>query len=272
MRPIDLSVIIVSFNTEGLLGGCINSILKNKEGIKTEIIVVDNASTDNSRQDLKKLAGQKAITLIENKKNVGFARAVNQGIKASSGKFVLLFNSDAILKRYALERLIEFSQKKNNQVVIGVQLLNVDGSVQPSCYWFPSFWGAFEEFWLGRKGRFQKFAPRGKKPVVVDAVIGAAFFLSRKVIDKVGLLDGKFFLYFEDLDYCQRVKKAGMAVYYLPTAQAIHFHGQSGKKLGGKPNRWLKDSSRLYHGTIKHYLINFIIWSGQKWQRLRKFF
>jgi len=308
-----LSIVIISYNTKELLQQCLDSIkdavnskhqIPNSKQIPNsniqnlkhslEIIVVDNNSTDGSKEYLKKLTSRnweissaslreirnfaKQISqskfldfkVIFNNQNLGFAKAVNQGIKAANGEYILLLNSDTIVRKSALEKLVAFARKTSDAGVVVARLLNPSGAIQSSCYHFPSIKGAIKEFWLGEKSAFSKYAPKGKTPVAIDAAVGAAFLIPQKTIKEIGLLDEKYFMYFEDLDYCRRVWRAGLKVYYLPEAEIIHLHGASGKKLGRQPNKWLIQSSKIYYGVLKHYLINFIIWSGQKWQKLRK--
>ena len=158
--------------------------------------------------------------------------------------------------------MVSFAEAHPDAGVISTRLLNPNGTLQPSCYHFPTIKNAI-------RGRFEKYAPAGDKPVSVDAVVGAVFMIPRQVIEKVGLLDEKYFIYFEDLDYCYRVKKSGFKVYYLPQVEIVHLHGASGKKIKKKAGKWLVESSKKYHGIFKHYLINLILWSGQKWQKLK---
>jgi GT2 family glycosyltransferase len=130
---------------------------------------------------------------------------------------------------------------------------------------FPTLTRAIQEFWFGKKV-YSKYAPQESYPIPVDAVVGAAFLVTPYAIEKVGLLDERYFMYFEDLDYCRRVWKAGLKVYYLPQAQIIHYHGVSGRKLAPKSMQWkrLVPSSKIYHGLLKHYLLTLIILFGQK--------
>ncbi|MCD6225630.1 glycosyltransferase family 2 protein, partial [bacterium] len=200
--------------------------------------------------------------------NLGFSKANNQGISIAQGKYLLLLNSDTIVKKGSLEKMVEFAEAHHDAGVVGPRLLNADGSIQPSCFNFPSVLGAIKEFWLGKKGSFTKWAPKGKQPVEVDAVVGAAFLITPQARKKVGLLDERYFFYFEDIDYCRRVWRAGLKVYYFPQAEIIHLHGASGKKLKQKPNQWLIASSKIYYGWWRYYLINSIIWLGQKYEKL----
>lgn len=267
MKP-TLSIVIVNYNTGELLARCLSSIRKNRPSFVYEVIVVDNASTDESIKDIKSTKGIKSI---ENKTNVGFARAVNQGIKLAKSRYILLLNPDTEVKRRALAKMVEFAQKTEDAGVVGAKLLNPDGSIQPAVFRFPTLWRAFQEFWLGKRV-YSKYAPPGSGPVEVDAVVGAAFLVTPQALERVGFLDERYFMFFEDLDYCRRVKKAGLKVYYLPGAHVVHHHGVSGQGLASEESQWrrLIPSSKIYHGTLRHSLLTLIIWSGQKWQRILK--
>ena len=258
-----LSIIIVSWNTAALLEQCLNSLKSEilNPKFETEIIVVDNGSTDGSRE----IAKEFKIRLIENKDNLGFAKAVNQALRQAQGEVFLLLNSDTQVKPEALEKLIEF-ENLVRPAVVGARMLDSDGTIQGSCFYLPTVKRAILEYWLGKKNYFSKYAPQGKNPVEVEAVSGGAMMISREVIDKIGLFDERFFMYFEDLDYCRRAKKAGFKIYYLPTVEIIHEHGASGKNLVKSEEQWkrLIPSSKIYHGQIRYNLINFILWSGQK--------
>jgi len=268
-----LSIIIVGHNNKDLIIDCIKSIWKDTSLKEKEIIAVDNGSTDGSQDAIKKL--QKSIpnvTLIENKENLGFAKANNQGIKKARGEYVLLLNSDIIVKKGSLGKLLAFAKKKRDAGVVGPKLLNIDGSLQPSCFRFPTISNAIREYWLGEKGLFEKYAPKSKKASTVDAVVGAAFLMAPAVLEKVGVLDEKYFAYFEDIDYCRNVWKKGLKVYYYPEAEIIHYHGATFKKMAKKEDQWRKliPSSKIYHGLLKHYILFIVMWLGQKWQKLLK--
>ena len=264
----DLSIIIVSFNTKELTLKCIDSILASRLKITYEIIVVDNGSSDGSQEDFKRLS-DKRIKLILNDKNLGFAKANNQGIRKAKGKYILLLNSDTEVKKGAIDNLYDFAKVKKSVGVVGARLLNPDGSIQGSVYRVPTITRTIYQYWFD-KGKFlDKYYPESRVPVEVEAVVGGAFLITQEALNKVGLLDERYFMYFEDLDYCRRARKAELKVYYLPSSEIIHHHGVSGKKLVSIENQWrrLVPSSKIYHGALKHYLINFIIWSGQKWQK-----
>lgn len=259
---IEVTVVIVNYNTGKLLQECVDSIAgitNNLKSPKTEIIVVDNNSSDESGN----IKGD--VQLIKNNSNPGFSVANNQGIKKAKGEYVLLLNPDTEIKKDALQELLDFAKKTQNVGVVGAKLILPDGSTQKSVFRFPSIINAVKEFWFG-ESVYSSYAPLGNIPQEVDGVVGAAFLITPKALEKVGLLDEKYFMYFEDLDYCLRVHKAGLEVYYLPTAQVIHYHGVSGSLLAGSQNQWrrLIPSSKLYHGLVGHYVLNFIIWFGTR--------
>ena len=269
----DLSIIIVSYNTKKLTSDAIDSLYVKDQGISFETIVIDNNSQDGSVEALRSYAKKyKNFKLIENSSNTGYAFANNQGIKISKGQYILLLNSDTVVKEGALKKLLDFAKGKGDAGVVGPKLLNGDDTVQPSCLRFPTIKNAILQYWFNQKGLFDKYAPAGKNPVIVDSVVGAAFLITPKAKKEVGTLDEKYFFYFEDIDYCKRVKDAGLKVYYLPEAEIIHYHGASGKALADISNQWrrLIPSSIKYHGLIKHYILFLVMWFGQKWQKLFK--
>ena len=261
MKP-TISVIIVNYNTKKLVEDCIVSVKKNTS-IPFEIIVVENSSQEGFTLPTKD------FRLIVNKENLGFAKAVNQGIEASHGKYILLLNSDTLIRKGAIDKLAGFAEKTPDAGVVGAKLLNKDGSVQASCFNFPGIAGALKQYWFGEKGHYDKFAPSGISPVGVDAIVGAAFLITPQALKKAGKLDPRYFMYFEDLDYCRKVKKAGLKTYYLPRAEIVHYHGESGKGIAGKSNQWrrLIPSSKIYHGRLKHFLLTAIMWLGQRLNR-----
>jgi len=275
---IELSIIIVNLNTKDLTVGCIRSVEKEAKNISFEVLLTDNGSNDGSVEAFKKIKGEKfwenRFTLILNDNNTGYAKANNQGIRRAKGKFIFLLNNDTVVHKDALQNLLKFVENTPDAGVVGSRLLNLDGSLQMSCYHFPTITNAIKEFWLGKKGLFEKFAPRDKVPVTVDSVVGAAFLMTPLAIKKVGILDERYFAYFEDIDYCRQVWKQGLKVYYLPGSVITHYHGATFKKLGDEANRWRKliPSSKIYHGLIKHYVINAILWLGQKWRKLLDLF
>lgn len=267
-----LSIIILSFNTKELLKQCLKSLNTKQHppvggpSSKLEVVVVDNGSADGSPDMVKKEFSN--VFLIQNKTNLGFAKAVNQGIKKATGDYILLLNSDTKVKKDSLEKMIEFARLNPQAGVIGARLLNPDGKIQPSCYHFPSIRRAIAEYWFGQKGAYEKYAEMGDNPSKVEVVVGAAMFIPQMTLKKVGLFDERYFVYFEDLDYCRRVKEAGLAVFYLPQAEIIHHHGQSTAKVGSETYKWLSSSSKIFNGIVKYFVLTLVIFMAQKWQKI----
>lgn len=272
----DLSIVIVNLNTKDLTLDCLESIKKNAGHLDFEVLLTDNGSTDGSVLAFQKLGKEKfwngKFTLILNKENTGYAKANNQGIEKSRGKYILLLNNDTIVHANALQNLLEFAQKTPDAGVVGAKLLNIDKSLQKSCYHFPTIKNAIKEYWFGEKGLFEKYAPKGNKASMVDSVVGAAFLITPEARKRVGMLDARYFAYFEDIDYCRQTWKKGLKVYYLPSAVITHYHGATFKKMANESERWKKliPSSKIYHGIVRHYILNAILWTGQKCRKNEK--
>jgi GT2 family glycosyltransferase len=269
-----ISIVIVNLNTKDLTVGCLRSIQKEAGNLSFEVLLTDNGSNDGSVEAFKKIKKEKywqdRFTLILNDNNTGYAKANNQGIKKAKGKYIFLLNNDTIVHKNALQNLVDFAGKNPDAGVIGSRLLNIDGSLQMSCYHFPTLKNAISEYWLGKKGLFEKFAPTGEKPETVDSVVGAAFLITPEARQLVGILDERYFAYFEDIDYCRQTWRKGLKVYYLPKSVITHYHGATFKKLADESLRWKKliPSSKIYHGFFNHYLINSVLWLGQKWRKI----
>ncbi len=277
LKMIDISIIIVSFNTKNLTVQCIKSVFKEGSKLEKEIIVVDNGSVDDSVKEIEKLKiknrklGSK-IKIIVNSENLGFSKANNIGIKEAKGKYILLLNSDTVVKKGSIEALLEFARKKKDAGAVVPKLINPDGTTQASVFRLPNIKRAIEQYWLGKEKLLDKYYPEGNTPSIVESAVMAAFLITPKTLKMVGLLDERYFIYFEDLDYSRRIQEKGLKIYYLPSAEVIHYHGASGKNLIDERNQWrrLIPSSKIYHGTLRHYLFNFILWSGQKWRNFFK--
>lgn len=263
-----ISIIIVNYNTAKLTLQCIKSVINSHPKSTYEIIVIDNGSSDTSVKEFSKL--NNIIKLIRNNSNLGFSKANNLGMMTAKGDYILLLNSDTEVKKHAIDNLIVFAERTKEVGVVGAKLLNPDNTTQSSCFNFPTVYQTLKQYWFRHGKPLDKYFPDGSKPRVVDAVVGAAFLITPEARKKVGLLDERYFMFYEDIDYCRQVYKNNLRVYYLPTALIVHYHGASGKKLIENENQWrrLIPSSKIYHGIYKHYFINFIIWSAQKWQKL----
>jgi GT2 family glycosyltransferase len=227
----DLSIIIVNWNTKEFLLSCLKSVFEKEKGISREVIVVDNGSQDGSGNEVKKVFP--FIHLIENKKNNGFAKAVNQGLQKASGKYALLLNPDTRVKHGTIERLVSFMDSNSNIGVAGGQLLNSDGSRQNSIANFPSLSTELLNKSFLRWLFPEKFPGKEKdypEPIEVDSVIGACMMVRRDAIDQVGLLDEDYFLFLEETDWCYQMKRVGWKIYHVPDAEVYHFQGKSAEK------------------------------------------
>ncbi len=267
-----VSVIIVNYNTGKYLLECLESLEKSTSGFKNpncEVILIDNASTDGSILEIGKYKANKNVRIIGNSENLGFAKAVNQGIKAADGEYIFLVNPDCRMKNNVLEKLLDFAKGDISIGAVGPKLLNSDGSVQTSVVPFPTLSRAISEFWFNNKV-FSKHSLKTNKPKNVEALVMAAFLITPHALKTVGMLNEKYFMYFEDLDYCRKLHKANLKVVYYPEAEVVHHHGVSGRVLAEDDNQWrrLVPSSKLYHGEIKHTLITYVLWSGTKVKRL----
>lgn len=249
---IKLTIIIVNWNTRGLLEKCLNSIYSNPPSCTYEVYVIDNASTDGSPEMIgNKFSG---VNLIKNEENLGFARANNQGIKVSSGSLILLLNSDTEVKTNSLDVLVQFMEEHAIAGGAGARLLNPDGSLQYSCSPAPTLWGEFQRLFHlpGRRadGYYSMADWNQDTPREVDILIGACLILRRKALDQIGLLDEKYFMYSEEVDLCYRLWSAGWHLFWVPAATVVHHGGQSTQQVA--PDMFLQ----LYESKVIYFRNN----------------
>lgn len=225
-RLCDVSILIVNWNGRDLLSACVKSVYETVRHLVYEVIVVDNASTDGSSDMVREQFP--AVQLVQNDQNLGFACANNQAIRASQGRYVLLLNSDTIVRQGALEAMVHFADRHPKAGVVGCKLLNADGSLQPSWAQFPTLWSEV----TGRNFRRRYRTPEidGEAAYLVDWVGGACLLARREAVDRVGLLDEDFWMYSEETDWCFRFVREGWLVYYLPEASIVHLGGGSSRK------------------------------------------
>jgi GT2 family glycosyltransferase len=229
----DISIVIASWNAKRHLLKCLKSIGKTATNRSHEIIVVDNASSDGSADAVASQFPE--VVLVRNQENLGFAKANNIGIRASSGRYVCLINSDVIVLEGCFENLIEFMDSSPAVGIAGPRILNPDGSPQPQCRHCPTIWNHLCEA-LGLSKLFpnsvffsEPFMHWWAHDVVrsVDVLTGCFWIVRRQAIDEVGLLDEDFFIYGEDIDWCKRFHDAGWDVVFCPEPKAIHFGAAS---------------------------------------------
>ena len=262
MKP-DVSVIIVTYRSEKHIKPLLDSLKKGGGKLNLQTIIVDNYGQDNALKIAKDHSLKPAV--FQSSTNQGFARGVNQALKHVQGKYVFLINPDCRLVGNCLKTLFDYAEKNTSLGIVVPRLVFPDGKIQPSVMNFPSIWNAFKEYFLGVKYSFNKYVPKGV--VSVEVAVMAAMLIPKQVIDQVGELDKKYFLYYEDLDFCRRLKKFKFPIYYLPQAKVKHAHGASGnfKSHLSSP---LAKSAQIYHGVLYSHLLNLTLYLGQKWQKL----
>lgn len=236
----ELSIIIPSYNTRELLKNCIESLYHCTSTViqeRMEIIVVDNSSTDGSMIMIKENFPK--VRLVENTVNLGFARAINQGLERAQGKYLLLLNSDTVIDNRAIDKMIAFLESHLEVGVVGCQLKNPDGTIQPSGGYLPNlvrvfFWMSFLDDLPILKNILKSYHVENKEFYTHQRYLGwvtGAFFLTkREVFEKVGFFDETMFMYVEEVDWCQRVEKAGFRVAFDPKGRVIHYKSASTKR------------------------------------------
>lgn len=270
----DLSIIIVNYNTKELTLQCISSIYEsNTKKNSFEIFVVDNNSSDGSVEAIKQQF--KKVILIENKDNVGFSKANNQAIRQAKGEYILLLNSDTIVQENTLSIMLQYMQQNNDVGAAGCEVLLQDGKLDIACHrGFPTPSASFY-YMLGLAKKYPnnpKFNQYHKSYLnmreihEIDCLVGAFMIVRAETIQQVGMLDESFFMYGEDIDWCYRIKEAGWKIVYNPTVSIIHYKGASSRK---KPVKIVYEFHRamfIFHK--KHYaqkysaFTNGIVYTG----------
>ncbi len=232
----DLSIVIVSWNVKDILRDCLTSIQKAGVNLDYEVFVVDNNSQDGSADMV--LSEFPVMHLMQNTHNAGCSRAVNRAIKKASGKLILWLNPDMRLKEDTLKNLLDVADKNPQAGVIGARLENEEGEIVPHVRAFPTARNQFPVV-----SKLSKIFPSTldaylcrdfdyTKPAHVDSIRGSFFAMPRAVIEKIGALDERFFLWFEEVDFCKRAINAGYKVLYHPRIVAVDLVGQSFAQVG----------------------------------------
>jgi GT2 family glycosyltransferase len=257
----DLSVVIVSFNTRDLLRECITSLLRECEGISSEVFVVDNVSRDGSADMVEREFP--TVRLIRSDVNLGFAAANNRAFPLCTGRYIVLLNSDAFLHPGALRLALAHMDAEPSTGLGGARLVGRDGSWQPSARKFPSplndfltLTGLAARFPHSRFfGRFDRTWADPNAAADVDWVPGAFSIIRREALAKAGYFDEIFFLYYEEVDLCRRIKQAGFRIRYWPDVVVVHYGGESSKTVqtlklsssGSQLALWRMRSAFLYY-------------------------
>ena len=245
----DLSIVLVNWNTRALLRDCLASIQANSDNLVLGLIVVDNNSTDDSVATVTRDFPN--VKLICNESNLGFARANNQGLRASQGRYVLFLNSDTLVPAHSLSALVDFMESHSKIGACSPRLARADGSTQPFAFGddpTPSY--------LFRRGIAHLFLHRSlhnwetTEPQAIDWVSGACLLARCAALESVGGFDENFFMYFEDNDLCYRLRQAGWKIFYNPQVTITHFGGAS---LAQNKTRTQYYDASLRYFYRKHY-------------------
>jgi GT2 family glycosyltransferase len=237
---IDVSIVIVSFNTRDVTRQCLEHVRKHAAAVRHEVLVVDNASVDRSADMVA--AEFPEVHLIRSDDNRGFAGGNNPAMKIARGRYILLLNSDAFLSEGALEKTLQYMDDHPDTRVLGCKLTDPDGTMQASARMLPGPLNKILHI-TGLAARFpgSKFFGRvdytwwdHSEPRTVGWVVGAFFLIRRETMESIGVLDERYFLYFEEIDYCLTARRAGWKVVFYPHAEIVHIGGQSAVKVPGK--------------------------------------
>lgn len=296
---LDLSIIIVNYNTKEFLEKCINSILDSPSAdgskkINYEIIVVDNASSDASVEEIKNLKlkiqnDSSKFKIIGNKENLGFSKANNQGIKSSQkSRYILFLNPDTVMQNQTIEQMIKFMESHKDAGASTCKLVMFNGEIDDASHrGFPTPWNAFCHF-----SGLSRFFPKSKlfsgynlgwmdmnKIHEIDALAGAFMLVRKKAGEEAKWWDEDYFFYGEDIDFCYMLKQKGWKIYYVPTVSVTHYKGVSAgiksvskeittasEETKKRATKWRFAAMRIFYR--KHYkqkyswIINFLVDKG----------
>jgi len=258
--PAELAIVIVSYNVREFLEQALTSVRKAVQGIDAEIWVVDNASTDGTVAMVTRAFPE--VRLIANQKNVGFAAANNQVLRQSRAHVFCLLNPDTVVQEDTFRTLLAFLRVHPEVGMVGCKILNPDGTLQVACRRsIPTPWVAFTKL-VGLSRLFPKSRLFGRYNLTyldpdqsyeVEAISGSFMMVRGEAVAQVGLLDERFFLYGEDLDWCLRFRKAGWKIYYVPETRIVHFKGESSRRSGFDSLRLFYQAMHLF--VSKHFAV-----------------
>ncbi|OAB41811.1 glycosyltransferase family 2 protein [Paenibacillus antarcticus] len=269
----DLSILIVNYNTCKLTLDCLQSVFASKMGYTFEVIIIDNHSVDSSVESISIEYPQ--VTMIANDDNTGFAKANNQGLAIAKGRYVLLLNSDTIIREDTFQTMVSFMDDNPIIGASGCKVILPDGTLDKACKrGFPtpsaSFYYAFgisrlfPDYPKFNQYQLGHLDPDEEYPV--DCLVGAFMMVRSETIEQVGGLDETFFMYGEDIDWCYRIKQAGWGIYYYPRTSIVHYKGGSARR---RPTRIIYEFHRaMFVFHRKHYKdqyfwgINMVIYTG----------
>lgn len=255
-----LSVIILNYNVKYFLRQCIQSVINATQNIKAEIIVIDNASNDDSCKMVKEFFPE--VTLIDNKENLGFPKGNNQGVAVAKGEYVCVLNPDTVVSENTFDKMLPFADAQNELGIIGVKLVDGTGNFLPeSKRGVPTPWVAFTKFSGLYKlfpkmcGKYYAMHLNESETGEVDILVGAFMLMKRDVYNKVGGFDEGCFMYSDDIDISYSIKKLGLRNFYNPQVSVIHYKGESTSKDESFLDRFRQAMNFFYK---KHFKTNIL--------------
>jgi len=230
-NTVQVSVVIVSYNNEKEIDACLDSVINDLKNEVHEIIIIDNNSEDRTKeiiQQKKRKLSNDSIVLISNEKNLYFTRALNQGLQQCRGNLILILNPDTQIQESALEKLRNALIENNKIGIVAPQLINSDGTIQPSCRRFPKYRDILLElsglsYLFGSRWKMEEFDHKTRANI--DQPQGASLLFRRRLLKEVGFWDENFPMFFSDVDWCKRVKEKGYGILFEPAAKVIHHKG-----------------------------------------------
>lgn len=245
----DLSIVIVNWNTRDLLRDCLESVFAGLGGLTAEVLVVDNASDDGSAEMVRRAFPD--AELIQNPRNLGFAAGNNVALRRAAGRYVVLLNTDTLVHGSVLSEAVAWLDVRPEVGIMGPRVLNADGSVQPSCSAFPSLGHlAKQTLGLNRIAWLDRYRMTGWDRTSerrVEVISGAAMFVRRAAMVEVGLLDEAFFFYGEETDWCHRFARAGWELVFAPIPAVTHYGGGAAGKLNHRRDVLMTEGTTRLH-------------------------
>lgn len=231
----DLTVVMVNYNTAGLLPEAIGRLDRASEGLAVHTVIVDNSSRDDSLALIQRRFGDR--DLIANPVNVGFGRANNQALALLRGRYVLLLNTDAFVAPDSLRKTLAYMDAHPRCGILGVRLVGRNGSLQPSARYFPTPWNIFLQRtrlhrWFRRTRLVDDLEREHDSVRQCDWVPGCFYLVRRELIKEIGLFDPRYFLYYEEIDHCFAARRAGWEVTFFPHTSVVHLGGESARSTG----------------------------------------
>ncbi len=270
----DVSIVIVSWNTRAILRDCLESVDRNAGAVCCEVLVVDNASADDSVAMVREEFPH--VRLIENAENRGFAAANNQGIALAAGRYVLLLNSDTVVLDQAIAKTVAFADARPDAAVVGCRVLNADRTLQRTCSMYPSLpnlvlsstylYKVFPRSRLLGREHMTWWDHDGTREV--EVVSGCFMLIRREAIEQVGTMDEGFFMYAEETDWCYRFRQAGWKVLYAPVGQIVHLGGKSSEQVKSEMTLQLRSGILRFfrkHRSFSYYAMACLftsLWYG----------